>query len=122
MALWDFFSNKPSSEAIAKQVQRAKEHYAQPDYRRVAMDQLLKWNTFESLRGILERFCVVVQSPHWDEEEKKWLSEQIVALGEQMKPILRRLLLEKNEVNPALQAYRKICNNDEAYTEMLVEA
>jgi hypothetical protein len=123
MGLWDLFTNKkPSSEAIAKQVQRAKEHYAQPDYRRMAMDQLLKWNTEESLRGILDRFCVVVQSPHWDEDEKKWLSEQIVALGDKMKPILRNFILEKNEINYALGAYRQICKDDEEYNRLLIEA
>ena len=123
MGLWDIFKGKgPSSDAIAKQVQRAKEHYAQPDYRRMAMDQLLKWDTDESLRGILERFCVVVQSPHWDEEEKKWLQEQIVARGDKMKPILRKFIFEKNELNHALKAYRQICQNDDEYTQILVEA
>jgi hypothetical protein len=123
MGLWDFFSSKgPSADAIANQVRKAKEHYAQPDYRRAAMDQLLKWNSEESLRGILDRFCVVVQSPHWDEEEKKWLSDQVIALGDKMKPILRQFILEKNEVNHALQAYRQICKNDQEYTELLLEA
>jgi len=123
MGLWDLFTNKkPTLEAINKQVQRAKEHYAQPDYRRMAMDQLLKWDTQESLRGLLDRFCVVVQSPHWDEEEKKWLSEQIVALGDKMKPILRDFILEKNEINHALGAYRQICKSDEEYSALIIEA
>lgn len=122
MGLWDIFKGKgPSSDAIAKQVGKIKEHYAQPDYRRMAMDQLLKWDTDESLRAILERFCVVVQSPHWDEEEKKWLTEEIVSIGARMKPILRQFILEKNELNHALQAYRQIASQEE-YIDMLTEA
>jgi hypothetical protein len=123
MGFWDLFKGKgPSHDAIIKQVRKAKEHYAQPDYRRMAMDQLLKWNTKESLRGILERFSVVVQSPHWDEEEKKWLCEQIIALGASMKPILRDFILEKNELSYPLKAYRQISNNDDEYSALLLEA
>lgn len=123
MGLLDIFGKKgPSEEAILKQVRRAKEGYAQPDYRRMAMDQLLKWDTDESLRGILERFSVVVQSPHWDEDEKCWLVGQLVQRGERMLPILRRFILENNEVNYALQTFRQIVKDDDAYAALLIEA
>lgn len=123
MGWLNIFGNKgPSEDAIAKQVRKAKEPYAQPDYRRMAMDQLLKWDTEASLRGLLERFCVVVQSPHWDEEEKTWLVEEIVALGEKTLPILRQFIFEKNEVNHALLAYAQIIKDPKAYGDLLIEA
>lgn len=123
MGWLDIFGKKgPSEDAIAKQVRKAKEAYAQPDYRRMAMDQLLKWDTPESLRGILDRFTAVVQSPHWDEDEKRWLVEELVARGDKMLPILRRFILEKNEVNHALQTYRQIVKDDKVYGQMLIEA
>jgi len=84
MGLFDIFKSAPSSNAIANQVRRAKERYAQSDYRRMAMDKLLSWDTDEALEGILERFCVVVQSPHWDEEEKSWLVQEMVKRGEKV--------------------------------------
>jgi hypothetical protein len=121
MGLFDFFT-KPSKRDIESQVRKAKERYAQPDYRRMAMDKLLKWNSDESLSGLLERFTVMVQSPHWDEEEKRWLVEQFVALGDKMKPLLRRFIFEKNDVNYALEAYEKIVKNPAEFKELLVAA
>jgi|HubBroStandDraft_4_1064222.scaffolds.fasta_scaffold85381_2 hypothetical protein len=123
MGWFDFLTKKgPSSDAIAKQVQKAKEPYAQPDYRRVAMDQLLKWDTDESLRGILDRFCVVVQSPHWDEEEKHWLVEEMVTRGDKVMPILQRFILERNEVNYALLAIKRIAKDQKIYRDLLILA
>lgn len=122
MGILDFFTSGPSKDAILAQVQKAKEIYAQPEYRRMAMEKLLKWNTDESLRGLLERFCVVVQSPHWDEDEKRWLVDEFCKLGDKVKPILRDFILKKNEVNHALLAYRKIVNDDAAYKAILIEA
>jgi hypothetical protein len=122
MGLFDLFKSEPSSEAILGQVRKAKEIYAQPEYRRMAMEKLLKWNTDEALKGLLERFCVVVQSPHWDEDEKRWLVEEMIKLSDRSKPILRDFILKKNEVNHALLAYQKIVANDNTYKELLVEA
>ena len=72
-----FGKTVPDEKAIGKQVAKAKEPYAQPEYRRMAMEKLLEWDTQESLRGVLERFAVVVQSPHWDEDEKRWPGPEI---------------------------------------------
>lgn len=122
MGLFDIFKSGPTQDAILGQIRKAKEVYAQPEYRRMAMEKLLKWGTDESLRGLLERFTVVVQSPHWDEDEKRWLVDELVKLGDQGKAIVREFILRKNEVNYALAAYRKIVGSDEQYKTILVEA
>lgn len=122
MGLFDFFKKSPSENAILSQVRKAKEPYAQPDYRRMAMDKLLNWDTNESLKGILERFTVVIQSPHWDEEEKRWLVEELVKKGERMVPILREFLLKKNEVNHAILALKQLIKNPKEVEKLLVEA
>jgi hypothetical protein len=122
MGLLDFLKSSPSTDAIANQVRKAKEHYAQPDYRRMAMDKLLKWDTDESIKGLLERFTVVVQSPHWDEEEKCWLVNEVVTKGERMVPILRDFIFEKNEVNHAIIALKKLVTDQESYSKLLTEA
>lgn len=122
MGLFDIFTGKPSKDAILAQVRKAKEVYAQPEYRRMAMEKLFKWGDDESLRGLLERFCVVVQSPHWDEDEKNWLKEEFIKLGEPVLPIVREFIVKKNEVNHALAIYRAIVGDDQAYKAFLVEA
>ena len=60
-----FGSDKPTQKNIEKLVIRVKERYAQPEYRREAMERLLGWNTPEAIIGALARFTVVAQSPHW---------------------------------------------------------
>lgn len=121
MGFFDFFKSGPSKNAILAQVRKAKEVYAQPEYRRMAMDKLIKWGNDESLVGLLERFCVVVQSPHWDEEEKRWLVEEYIKLGTKVEPILRDFILKKNEINYALMAYRQIVDQ-RAYQQILIDA
>lgn len=122
MGLFDFFKSSPSQNAIRKQVQKAKEPYAQPDYRRQAMEKLLKWDIEESLKGLLERFSVVVQSPHWDEEEKRWLVQELIKKDQKAIPILKDFILNKNEINHALEALKKILSDDGSFGLFLIEA
>ncbi len=122
MALFGLFgSSQPTSKAIEKQVTRVKEHYAQPDYRRAAMDQLLAWGTDESLDGVLQRLSVVVQSPHWDEEEKRWLMDEMAKKGDPAQQALIRFMMRSNAVSHAMVALGKMCSPEEL-TNILLEA
>lgn len=116
-----FGKSAPSQNAIANQVQKAKEQYAKPEYRRAAMDKLLEWNTRESLLGLLGRFTVVVQSPHWDEEEKRWLVEEFVKKGDAVKDVLMEFLMKANEVTYVIRCLEKLCSQEEMQG-ILVEA
>ena len=108
-----FGIDKPSEKAIAKQVTHVKEQYAKPDYRQMAMDKLLGWGTKESLKGLLSRFTVVVQSPHWDEEEKRWLVEQLATRGDLAKAVLQEFLLKSSDVTHAIKALARLCSKTE---------
>ncbi len=111
-----FGKDKPSEKAIAKQVTHVKEQYAKPEYRQMAMDKLLGWGTKESLKGLLSRFTAVVQSPHWDEEEKRWLVDQLATRGDLAKEVLQEFLLKNNEVTHAIQALSRLCSKEELNT------
>lgn len=122
MGLFDFFGGgKPNAKSIAKQKKRAKERYAQTDYREMAMEKLLEWGTAESLDAVLERFNAVAQSPYYDEQEKTWLSEKITELGEPGKQALVRFLAKSNEVAHAISALKNMCEANE-YHQFLVDA
>jgi hypothetical protein len=108
-----FGGDKPTQKNIDKLVTRVKERYAQPEYRREAMERLLAWGTPESLAGALSRFTVVAQSPHWDEEEKRWLVDEIVALGEPGKAALRAFLAKENHIAFAAKALSRLDGADE---------
>ncbi|MDA0713063.1 MAG: HEAT repeat domain-containing protein [bacterium] len=108
-----FGKNIPSEKAIAKQMAYVREQYAKTEYRTMAMEKLLEWNTKESLKGLLSRFTVVVQSPHWDEEEKRWLVDQLAAKGDLAKEVLIEFLLTSNAVTHAIQTLSRISSKKE---------
>jgi hypothetical protein len=122
MALFGLLgSDKPTPKNIDKTVAKLKERYAQPEYRRGAMERLLSWNTPETLDAVLARFTVVAQSPHWDEEEKRWLVEELVERGQPAREALSRFLLKENHIAFAASALRQLCPA-EGYVQALVEA
>lgn len=122
MALFGLLGgDKPTPKNIQKQVSRVKERYAQPEYRRTAMERLLAWGTPEAMDGLLGRFSVVVQSPHWDEEEKRWLVEELVERGEVAKDALVRFLAKENHIAFAAQALRQLTTKEE-YVAVLTKA
>lgn len=123
MAIFGLFgSNKPSLKAIQKQKKRAKERYAQTEYRQAAMEKLLDWNTPESLDAVLERFNAVAQSPFYDEEEKNWLSEEITERGELAKEALKNFIGKSNEVSHALSALKTMSENDAEFIDCVLNA
>lgn len=114
MGFFGFFGkNTPTEKQIAKQVTHLKEQYAKPEYRQMAMDKLLEWGTRECLVGLLNRFKVVVQSPHWDEEEKRWLVGEMAKRGDMAKDVLREFVMAENEVTYAFEALSKLCSKTE---------
>jgi hypothetical protein len=108
-----FGKNTPTEKQIAKQVTHLKEQYAKPEYRQMAMDKLLEWGTRECLVGLLNRFKVVVQSPHWDEEEKRWVVNEMAQLGDPAKDVLREFVIAENEVTYAITALSRLCSQAE---------
>jgi hypothetical protein len=116
------FSDKATQKGIDKQVLRLKERYAQPEYRREAMDKLLAWGTPEAYAGVLTRFTVVAQSPHWDEEEKRWLVDELAARGEPAKLALQAFLAREDSVAFAVKALRKLSSSQEQWINDLVAA
>lgn len=122
MALFGLLGgDKPTPKNIQKLVVKVKERYAQPEYRRGAMERLLAFGTPEALDAVLSRFTVVVQSPHWDEEEKRWLVEELVEKGAPAKEALVRFLAKENHIAFAAQALRQLTSKEE-YVELLLQA
>lgn len=123
MGLLDsLFGDKPNQKSIDKLILKVKEVYAQPEYRREAMDKLLTFGTPEALAGVLMRFTVVVQSPHWDEEEKRWLVDELATRGEPAKQALTVFLGKDDHVAFAAKALRRLSPSTESWVGDLVTA
>jgi hypothetical protein len=116
-----FGGDKANKKSIDKLVARVREAYAQPEYRREAMEKLLAWSTPESIIGVLARFTVNAQSPHWDEEEKRWLVDELTGLGVPAREALRRFLAKENHIAFAAKALSRMGTKDE-YLADLVQA
>lgn len=122
MALFGLFgSDKPTEKNISKAVNKVKERYAQPEFRKAAMDQLIGWGTPEAYDGLLQRFTVVVQSPHYDEQEKRWLVDELAEHGDEARAALRRFLLKENHIAFAARALSRLTTPD-TYAEALIES
>lgn len=117
-----FGGDKSSVGGVDKLVLRVKERYAQPEYRREAMDKLLALGTPESYAGVLKRFTVVVQSPHWDEEEKRWLADELATRGEPARAALKEFLNKEDHVAFAAKSLLKLSASKEAWLKDLLEA
>jgi hypothetical protein len=117
--LGGLFGSKPTPKNIEKQSAKAQERYAQPEFRRQAMDKLLAWGTPEALDALIKRFSVVVQSPHWDEEEKRWLVEELAERGEVAREGLSRYLRSENNIAYAAKAIRQLTDEAGYQSELI---
>ena len=123
MSLFQLFNTtKPNKKTIEKQVSKLKERYSQSEYRKIAMQKLLKWNTKESIEGVLKRFKIVAQSPYWDENEKKWLLNKLKTKGNIAKTALISFLNTSDEVTHTIIALNNICKNNKEFIEILLHA
>lgn len=124
MSFFDFFKKNKGSKIVSDkkiqgQIRKVREKYAKTDYRQMAMETLLSWNTPESLCGALERFCVVVDSPGSDEAEKTWLVDEMAKRGDPAKQALISFIQSSNEVAHAIVALEKMCPAEEVLPALL---
>ncbi|MBI1945382.1 MAG: HEAT repeat domain-containing protein [Deltaproteobacteria bacterium] len=114
-----FGGDKPTQKNIDKLVVRVKERYAQPEYRREAMDKLIAMATPEAITGVLARFTVVAQSPHWDEEEKRWLVDQLAGLGEPARSALLAFLKKADHIAFAAKALQRLDKPEQFVADLI---
>ncbi|MBX2810268.1 MAG: hypothetical protein KTR25_00595 [Myxococcales bacterium] len=119
MGILDFI--KPKS-ALEKAAQQVREVYAQPDYRRTAMEKLLEIGSTEAYDALLRRFTVNANGQIADEQEKKDLVDELVGVGEAAVPSIERFIRsEKKALTFPIRALLRIRSQDEAKA-MLVSA
>jgi hypothetical protein len=115
MGLLDLFGRGPMSDAkIAKVAKLAANPFAQPDVRMKEMQRLLDDGSDNALRGVLKRFTANAQGHIADEDEKKWLTDQLVEVGERaLGPIGEYVAVEEN-LTYVLRAYERIAGPERA--------
>jgi len=115
MGLMGMLGRGPMSEKkIDKVAKLASNPYAQPDVRKKEMQRLLQEGTAPAHRGVLRRFAANANGQIADEEEKQWLEDAVVKVGEEIGEPLREFIRENKTLSYALRAYDRIFGADEA--------
>ncbi len=114
MGFWSLFGKGPMSSAkIDKAATLAANPYAQPDVRMREMQRLLADGTTASIRGALKRFAANASGHIADEEEKKWLEDALVDMGEVTLEPLRDYIRSQEALTFVLRTYRRIAGDAE---------
>jgi hypothetical protein len=120
MALFGLFNKGPlTQEKIDKVAKLASNPFAQPDVRMREMQRLFADGSDAALRGVLKRFAANASGAIADEDEKKWLEDALVDLGEPSLEPLRAYIKSETQLTYALHAYRRITGDVEAVRFLL---
>lgn len=115
MGITDLFKKGPLDEAkIDKIAKLAANPYAQPDVRMKEMNKLLNEGTPAALRGVLKRFAANAEGHIADEDEKKWLEDQLVEIGTDALEPLADYVRTEDKLTYALRAYSRIAGDANA--------
>lgn len=115
MSLLGIFGKGPLSEKkITKISKLACNPYAQPDVRMREMNRLLSDGSPAALRGVLRRFASNASGQIADEDEKKYLEDALVDMGEVSLAPLKEYIRTEQQLTYALRAYKRIAGADAA--------
>ena len=117
-----FGGGSMSDRRIDKSAKLAANPFAQPDVRMREMQRLLADGSPSALRGVLKRFTANASGHIADEDEKKWLENALVDVGEDALEPLRAFIKSEERLTYALHAYERIAGAAEAvrfYVEVM---
>ena len=96
-----------------KNIARSVNKYMQSPDRYRAMQALVDEASLESLTGLQKRFSMNSDKSIEDEEEKAWVCETLVSMGEAAMPAVTRYLETADAVSWTLRILEKIAENGE---------
>ncbi|MBI4455343.1 MAG: hypothetical protein HY644_05520 [Acidobacteria bacterium] len=107
--IWRFLSGAtgPSRGQIERQIKKVVHPHGESATRMGAIQQLLEWNTPESVTAILKRFTIVASPATLDLEEKQQVCDMLIGLGRKIVDPVTQFLRSEVQVywpGRALQA------------------
>ena len=108
-----------TDKQIEKIAKLAANPFAQSDVRREQMDKLIKDGSEAAIRGLLSRLTVNASQAIADEDEKRFVVEELTKMGERAIPPLKSYLRKETALTFALQAVLAILPEEQAITELL---
>ncbi|MCK5689914.1 hypothetical protein KAI87_11625 [Myxococcota bacterium] len=109
MAFFGLFETKPLTDKKIEKISKlACNPFAQPDVRMREMHRLLYDGSPTAIRGALKRFGANANGSIADEEEKQWLEDTLVQVGEDVVKPLEEYIRRGSMLTYALRAYRRL--------------
>jgi HEAT repeat protein len=114
VGLTDFLFPRGSREerALKKNKQRAVDKHAQSADRWKAMEALRDDGSPDAVLGLLRRFSLFYDKTIEDEQEKEWVYQTLVDMGEAVVPPLRRYMKETDTLAWALKVLEAVVKGD----------
>jgi hypothetical protein len=122
MGFFDFLglgSGGLNDKQIEKIAKLAANPFAQPDVRKEQMMKLIHDGSEAAIKGLLQRFSVNSTQAIADEEEKRFLVDELVHMGDKAVPPLKEYLRKETALSFAAEALMGILPKDQAVTELL---
>jgi HEAT repeat protein len=110
VGILDFVKRKSPVEKAQKQLCEA---YAQPEYRRGAMEKLIEIGTEEAYDALLRRFTFVASGQIADEDEKSDLVDELVRIGKPAIEPLKRYIRREKQIAFAVRALARVVEKSE---------
>ncbi len=114
MGLFDFLSGGGGG-ALKKTIARANNKDAQSVDRWKALEQLRDDGSDEALGGLLRRFSFVYDKTIEDEQEKHWVHDTLVGLGEKIIPAVEKSLLSADSISWQLKVLAHVAEHEKAW-------
>ena len=117
MGLKDFFTKDGrAARALAKNCAKAANKKIKPDDRRPALYELLQEGSDQAVEGLLRRFTFNYDTNMvMDEEEKSYVYEGLLSIGERIVPIVVKHLKTSPTLSWGLRLVTDLCDHEGAW-------
>jgi HEAT repeat protein len=115
MGLFDLFSGGKGPSGMKKLVAKANNKDAQSVDRWKALEALRDDGSEEAIAGLLRRFSFVYDKTIEDEQEKQWVHDALVAMGEKVQAQLEKNLIHADTISWALKVLMGVADHDQAW-------
>lgn len=122
MGLFDIFSRKPASTKIEKAAKRMLNEHQQQQIRQEALQELVDFNSPESISALIRRLGVNFRDTIKNEQEKRWVSSKLVEhFGERAIEPLIGFIRTDQTISAAIRVLAKLIS-DERLVGLLIES
>jgi HEAT repeat protein len=120
--IWKFLTgtDQPTRSQIDRQIKKLVHPHGESANRMAAVDQLLEWNTPESIAAILKRFTIVASPATLDLEEKQHVCNLLIGVGRDIVDPLKTFLLREVQVYWPATALQGVLGEEE-FKETMAE-